>query len=98
MFVPLAASQVVGVGFPSATPEALAPRNDGQFCARAIDAIPAINTRQIATLTTVATLSILFLEFIDPPVSIAQTLVAFQMLPRASSVHQVKQTRGTLNR
>src|SRR5882724_5139974 len=36
MFVPLVASQVVGVGLPSATPEAFGPRNDGQFCARVI--------------------------------------------------------------
>jgi hypothetical protein len=31
MFVPLVASQVTGAGLPSATPEAFAPRNDGQF-------------------------------------------------------------------
>src|SRR5438132_8938341 len=47
-FVPLVASQLVGVVFPSATPVALAPRNDGQFWARTVAARPAIRMMKIA--------------------------------------------------
>src|SRR5262245_58329670 len=36
-FVPAAASQVTGIGEPSATPDAAGPRNIGQFCAETIE-------------------------------------------------------------
>src|SRR5213592_2276793 len=65
MFVPLVASQVVGVGLPSATPEAFGPRNDGQFCARAIVATLARRTITSAMLQARRTLLIMKLENIN---------------------------------